>query len=374
LRRSFKVELALGHLPGERLGLVHLDRLGGALDQADDIAHAEDAPRDPLGMKSLDPVDRLTRARELDRLAGYRPHRQGRAAARISVHAGQHHPGQLDLLREVTRDVDGVLAGQRIHDQQHFGGIGDRSDRLHLVHQRLIDVKPPRRVEQQHVEALQPRRLQRPPRNLDRLLPGNDRQRRDLSLPAEHRELLLRRRSGDIERGHHDLLAAAPALSVRQPLGDLGGGGGLAGALQADHHDHGGRADVELQVRDFGAEHVDQRVVDDLDDLLPWRDRAQHFLADRALGRLVDELAYNRQRHIRFEQRDPNLAHRRADIRLRQRAAAAKAVEDAAQAIAQTVEHDAFSSPGPAQTKNRRRAKPRRPACVPSRPHPKPTS
>ena len=89
----------------------------------------------------------------------------------------------------------------------------------------------------------------------------------------------------------------------------------------------------------FGAEHLDERVVDDLDDLLARSDRAQNLLADRLLGRLVDELAHHRQRHVGLEQGDPDLAHRPAHVGLGQRAAAAQPVEDGAEAVAQTVEH-----------------------------------
>src|SRR3546814_7269765 len=41
-----EVELALGHLRRHRLGLFDLDRFGGAFDEADDVAHAEDAAGD----------------------------------------------------------------------------------------------------------------------------------------------------------------------------------------------------------------------------------------------------------------------------------------------------------------------------------------
>ena len=44
----------------------------------------------------------------------------------------------------------------------------------------------------------------------------------------------------------------------------------------------------------------------------------------------VDEVAHHRQRDIGLEQRDADLAHRRADIVLAQRAAAAQPVEDVA--------------------------------------------
>jgi hypothetical protein len=80
---------------------------------------------------------------KLDRLAGDRAHRQRRAAARIAVHAGQHDAGQ-PTCRRSSRDVDRVLAGQRIDDQQGFARRRDRAHRLHLVHQLLSTCSGPR--------------------------------------------------------------------------------------------------------------------------------------------------------------------------------------------------------------------------------------
>ena len=217
-------------------------------------------------------------------------------------------------------------------------------------------MEPAGRVEHQHVVALQLRGVERAPGDLDRLLAGDDRQRRDLGLAAEHGELLLRGRAGDVERRHHHLLA----VLLGEALGELGGGRGLARALQADHHDHRGRGDRELEPGLLGAEHLDQRVVDDLDDLLAGRDRAQHLLADRLLGRPVDELADHRQRDVGLEQGDPHLAHRRAHVGLVQRAAAAQPVEDAAQTIAQALEH----SISPARAKRKTPAGETSPASV----------
>ena len=342
---------------GERLGLVGLDRLLRALDQGDDVAHAEDAAGDPLGMEGLELVDRLAGAGELDRLAGDRAHRQRGAAAGVAVHAGEDHAGELDLVGEALGDVDRVLAGHRVGDEQNLLRLRDFGDGLHLVHQRLIDVEAARGVEHQHVIALQPGGIERAAGDVDRRLAGDDRQRRDLGLAAEHGELLLRGRAGDVERGHQDLLA----VLLGQPLGELGGGGRLARALQADHHDHRRRRDREVEPRLLGAKHLDQRIVDDLDDLLARRDRAKHLLADRLLGRAVDELAHDRQRDVGLEQGDANLAHRAAHVGLVQRAAAAQAVEDAAQTIAQALEHALLRH---APNEKRRRAKPRRPACV----------
>ena len=95
--------------------------------------------------------------------------------------------------------------------------------------------------------------------------PGDDRQGVDADLRAEDRELLHRRRAAGVERGHQHALA----LALLQALGELGGGGGLARALQADHQDRRRRAvDAQLPGLAFAAQHVDQLVVDDLDDLL----------------------------------------------------------------------------------------------------------
>src|SRR3569623_2735081 len=190
-------------------------------------------------------------------------------------------------------------------------------------------------VEQQDVIALQLGRIERAARDIDRLLTGDDRQGRDLDLRAERGELYLRVRAIDVERRHQHLLAVAPDKA----LGELGGGRGLARPLQADQHDHRRRGDVEFEYRRIGAEQLDQRVVDELDDLLPRGDRAQHVLADRQLGRLVDEVPRDGQRDVRLEQRDAYLAHRRADIGFGKRTTTAQAIEDAAKPVAQTVEH-----------------------------------
>ena len=115
------VELTLGHFALRHLlGVFLLDRFGSALDQADHVAHAEDAAGDALGMEGLERIELFAGAGELDRLAGDGAHRQRRTAARIAVHAGQHDAGQRHLFGEALRDVDRVLAGQRVDDEQDF--------------------------------------------------------------------------------------------------------------------------------------------------------------------------------------------------------------------------------------------------------------
>ncbi len=231
-----------------------------------------------------------------------------------------------------------------IDDQQRLVRLRDVRDGLHLVHQRLIDVQPAGGIEHDDVEALQLRRLQRTPGDVDRLLPGHDRQRRDLDLGAQHRKLFLRRRAIDVERRHHHLLA----LALAQQPGELRGGRGLARTLEPDQHDDRGRRDGDVELGGVRPEHVDQRVMDDLDDLLPRRDRTEHVLADGDLGRLFDELTRDRQRHIGFEQRHADFAHRGTDIGFGQRAATAQAIEHPSQPVTQTFEHAGHSTRGTA--------------------------
>ena len=120
LAQVVEVERALAHALGGALRLLGVDRRRRLLDQRDDVAHAEDAVGDARGMEILQRVDLLAGADQLDRLAGDRAHRQRRAAAAVAVDAGQHDAGEADALVERAREIDRVLAGQRIGDQQHL--------------------------------------------------------------------------------------------------------------------------------------------------------------------------------------------------------------------------------------------------------------
>src|SRR5215831_18622765 len=135
--------------------------------------------------------------------------------------------------------------------------------------------------------------------NLRRGLAGDDRQRLDVHLLSEHGKLLHRRRTAHIERSHEHL---APRL-LGQPPGEFGGGGGLAGALQADHHDRHGRRSIEIDRLAPRAEDIDHLVVHDLHHHLAGRDRFDDFDPDCVALHLVDEGARHIERDVGFEQR-----------------------------------------------------------------------
>ena len=78
------------------------------------------------GWKSSSASSLFAGADELDRLAGDRAHRQRRAAAAVAVDARQHDAGEADALVERAGEIDGVLAGEGVGDQQHFVRMGGR--------------------------------------------------------------------------------------------------------------------------------------------------------------------------------------------------------------------------------------------------------
>ena len=155
------------------------------------------------------------------------------AAAAVAVDAGHHDAGEADALVEGAREIDRVLTGQRIGDQQHFMRVGGALHLGRFRHHRFVERDAAGGIEQHHVIAAELRGFDGAACDLRRILAGNDRQGVDADLLAEHRKLLHRGRTAGIERGHQHLALG----QLGEALGDLGGGGGFAGALQADHHD-----------------------------------------------------------------------------------------------------------------------------------------
>ncbi len=201
---------------------------------------------------------------------------------------------------------------------------GDLLDRRGLGHQLFVDMGAAGGIEQQHVIAAELGGFQRAGGDLRRAFAGDDGKRRHLGLLAEHAQLLLRGGPAGIERGHQHFLLVA----LLQALAELGGGRGLARALQADQHHHHRRRGGEVDALRVVAQHTHQLVIDDLDDHLAGRDRAHHILADRLRLHRVDKVAHHVERDIGLEQRAAHLAHGFRHVGLAQRALAGELVED----------------------------------------------
>ena len=112
----FEVEAALLQFLGLLLGLALIDHLLGLLDQADNVAHTEDAPSHAARIKHLEVFRLLTDTGEQDRAAGDLDDRQRRATARITIGLGQDQSVQWQARVELLGRVDGVLAEHRVTD------------------------------------------------------------------------------------------------------------------------------------------------------------------------------------------------------------------------------------------------------------------
>ena len=189
-------------------------------------------------------------------------------------------------------------------------------------------MEPPGGVEQNDVIAFEACGGEGALGNRDRRLTRHDRQGRNIRLPTKLGQLLLRRRAAGVERGHQHLLAF-PGL---QPERDFGARGGLSGALQPNHQNGQWRSGLEFESRRTApSQHLNQMVVDDLDNHLRRGDALQYLLANRALANRADEVFDNRQRDIGLEQCDPHFAQSGAYVLLGERATAAQAIEDLAE-------------------------------------------
>ena len=136
------------------------------------------------------------------------------------------------------------------------------------------------------------------------------------------------------------------AALLAQPDRQLGGGGGLARALQADQHDHRAAWRVELELVALAAEHLDQLVVDDLDDLLAGLNPVEHFGAERLLTHIGHEVLDDLEVDVRLEQGKADLAQGDVKVGLGDLRLATQAVGDGLQACREGFEHSATDCGG----------------------------
>jgi hypothetical protein len=194
----------------------------------------------------------------------------------------------------------------------------------HLDHQRLVDMGAAGGVEDDDVMAAELCRLHGARGDVDRRLAGDDGQRRDPVCSPSWRSCSCaagRRVSSEAIRTFlpwrsvRRLAILAEVVVLPEPCRPTIMMTTGAGALRS--------IDYAL-----GAKHFDKFVMDDLDDHLAGLDRLQDGGADGLLAHLVGEGAHDFQRHVGFEQRTADLAQRRRDIGLGQRATAGQAVQD----------------------------------------------
>ena len=108
---------------GEGFGFGLVELFFGALEEGGDVAHAEDAADDAVGVEGFEGVGLFAGAEELDGLAGDLADGEGGAAAGVAVHFGEDGAGDVEAVVEGLGGVDGVLAGHGVGDEEDFGGV-----------------------------------------------------------------------------------------------------------------------------------------------------------------------------------------------------------------------------------------------------------
>ena len=327
--------LALLDLFDQQLRLLVVDLALHLLDQGQDIPHAQDARGDAIGMKRLQGRRLLANTQELDGLARDEADGQGGAATGIAIGLGEDDARERQGGIEGLGGIGRVLAGHGVHDKEGLDGLDRRMQTLDLRHHVLIDMQPPRGIDDEDILKVFAGRIQGRPGDMHRILVTLAGEEFRPHLRRQRPQLVDGRRTIDVATDHHDLLF----LLLLEPAGKLGHTGGLARTLQARHQHH--RRRLRRQVQDLvGRTHeLDQLVVDDLDQHLARRQAARHLLAHRLVAYPVHKGSHHRQGHIGLEQGHAHLAQGVLNVVLGQATPATEIVEGASEALLQIFEH-----------------------------------
>lgn len=141
---------------------------------------------------------------------------------------------------------------------------------------------------------------------------------------------------GAVHVGRHQKRAVVLLL---QPIGQLGGGGGFAGTLQAHQHDDGGDAVAQLQLGVAAAQKLGQLIEHYLDDVLGRREGIQHVRFQAALLGAGHKGLHHFEVHVRLQKRHADLAHSGIDVLFGEAPLRAQSRENALQAIRKVLKH-----------------------------------
>ncbi len=139
----------------------------------------------------------------------------------------------------------------------------------------------------------------------------------------------------DVDRNQHGAVTA-----LFEPGGELAGGGGFAGALEAGHENDRRRLRGEFEAGRVLAEEGDKLVADDFDDLLGGGKGGEDFGADGLDANLLDEVAGDVEVDVGFEQGSADFAQGFGDVFFSERALAAEGFEGALEFVGEVFKHD----------------------------------
>ena len=123
-------------------------------DEAEDVAHAEDARGDAVGVEGFERFGFFADAEEFDRFAGDVADGKCRTAACVAVDFGENDAGERQHVVEGFGGVGGVLAGHAVHHEQGFYRLQLRVQGADFVHQRVVDVQAAGGIDDEDVKVL----------------------------------------------------------------------------------------------------------------------------------------------------------------------------------------------------------------------------
>ena len=189
------------------------------------------------------------------------PHAQSCAAARVAVELGQDDAGQGQRVFESFGGVDRILTLHGVDNKQGLDRVEHGVQLFNLGHQGFVDGQAAGGVDQQHIKIVAFGVVKSGACNVDGFLLRCAGKPFSASLGGDSFELLNGGGAVNVARdGQHFFLAL-----FNQVLGQFGGGGGFACALQASHQNHGGGLGCEVDVAHTFAHGGGELFADDAD-------------------------------------------------------------------------------------------------------------
>ena len=259
------------------------------------------------------------------------------ATARVAVHLGENDAGDVQPLVEALRDLDRILTRHAVGDEENLIGVDRGLEPLQLLHHLVVDLKAAGGVDDHDTVARALRLLDAVLRDADDVLRvplGVDRSMRRRAGVQGSRAGRWRR----ADRSSAAIRRVGRFLGL-EPPGELRRGGRFSRALEADHHDDGGRHGAQLEPLATLAEHGRELVVDDFDELLSGRDGAELTDADGFLLDALEELARQLKIHVGLEQHATHFPKAVFDVGFGQNAATAQPRKRRFEFLGQLVEH-----------------------------------
>jgi hypothetical protein len=185
IQEVFQSQRLPAHLALEIGGLLLVVDFLRLLDQGQHIAHAENALRHAIRVEGLEVVEAFADTDKLDGLAENRAQTQRRATASVAIELAEHDTGQRNALVELGRHAQGFLPSHRVEHQQRLAWLYEAANGLKLLHERIVDMRAPSRIDDDDIAQIRTRLLAPVLNNPRHVLFVSQREHRHIDLPAE---------------------------------------------------------------------------------------------------------------------------------------------------------------------------------------------